>query len=452
MTRRTVPSVRPNDLRDHADSARIDRVWDRLEHDLSTRAPDKPRSVSTMFTLAAATMAIFVVGVGVGWTMHPERGEAPIRATSFDNSSAPSVLAAGRQAASYDLPGGGTLTLSPGTTVEIDRDKQETLTLRLLRGEASAFTTSDGRSAEIALIVEDARVLARPGSEVFVRRNSSDIDVRVASGSAELVWPSGSRELSTGERIESVPMRVLRAPVSHVEPMDDDDDDDRRPHRVSLPQPRDMTSLPIRIETPMVTIAPPDWRTKYNAGELAQALDLLRQASGGIDGAIVTARSAAELAAISDIARAKGGDPAAALNALTQLVDRFPSDPYAEIAAYTLGGMYEKIGQSDQAQKYFERARSLKGVLAEDALCKQIRAEHRAGRKDEAKRMAKEYVIKYPDGRCKEDVERALSGEELPGEEPEAVLDAGAADAASTPPASPSPSAFPSPSAAPPTP
>jgi hypothetical protein len=371
-------------------------------------------------------MAIFATGVGVGWIVHPEQGEAPIHATSFDSSSAPSVLAAGREPASYDLPGGGTLTLSPGTTVEIDRDKQQTLTLRLLRGEASTFTTSGGRSSEIALIVEDARVLARPGSEVFVRRNSTDIDVRVASGSAELVWPSGSRELSTGERIESVPMRVLLAPVSQVEPVYDDD---RRPHRVSFPQPHDMASLPSRIETPMVTIAPPDWRSKYNAGELADALDLLRQSPGGIDGAIVTARSAAELAAISDIARAKGGDPAAALNALTQLVDRFPSDPYAEIAAYTLGGMYEKIGQSDQAQKYFERARSLKGVLAEDALCKQIRAEHRAGRKDEAKRMAKEYVIKYPDGRCKEDVERALSGEELPGEDSEAVLDAGTGDA-----------------------
>jgi hypothetical protein len=274
---------------------------------------------------------------------------------------------------------------------------------------------------------------------VFVRRNSSDIDVRVASGSAELVWPSGTRELSTGERIESVPMRVLLAPVSQVEPVDDDDP---RPHRRRLPQPPEMTSLPHGIETPMITIAPPDWRSKYNAGELAPALELLRQGSGGIDGAIVTARSAAELAAISDIARAKGGDPAAALNALTQLVDRFPSDPYAEIAAYTLGGMYEKIGQPDQAQKYFERARSLKGVLAEDALCKQIRAEHRAGRKDEAKRMAQEYVIKYPDGRCKEDVERALSGEELPGEEPEAVLDAGAGDAASIP-LSPSSSAAP---------
>ena len=184
----------------------------------------------------------------------------------------------------------------------------------------------------------------------------------------------------------------------------------------------------------MATIAPADWRSKYNAGELAQALEMLRQQPGGIDGAVVTARSAAELAAISDIARAKGGDPAAALNALTQLVERFPSDPYAEIAAYTLGGMYEKMGQSDQAQKYFERARSLKGVLAEDALCKQIRAEHRAGRKDEAKRMAQEYVNKYPDGRCKEDVERALSGEELPREEHEAMLDAGTADAAASPP------------------
>src|SRR4029079_10985542 len=125
------------------------------------------------------------------------------------------------------------------------------------------------------------------------------------------------------------------------------------------------------------------------------------QASGGIDGAIVTARSVAELAAIRDIARSKGGDPAAALNALTQVVERFPSDPYAEIAAYTLGGMYEKTGQADQAQKYFERARSLKGVLAEDAACKQIRAEHRAGRKDEAARMGTEYLNKYPDGRCK---------------------------------------------------
>ncbi len=422
MMRRAVPAIRSSDLRDHADSDRIDRVWDRLEHDLAVRSPNKSRSATSVFALAAAAMAVFAAGVCVGWIMQPERDETPIHATSIDHRGTPNVLAAGRQRASYDLPGGGTITLSPGATVEIDRDEQKTLTLRLLRGEASTLTTTAGRSSEIELIVEEARVFARPGSEVFVRRNSADIYVRVASGSAELSWPSGSRELSSGEQLDAVPIRVL-APVSQVE---DDDEDDPRPSRISVPQPRDLTSHPHRIEAPMAAIAPPDWRSKYNAGELAPALEMLRQQPGGIDGAIVTARSAAELAAISDIARAKGGDPAAALNALTQLVERFPSDPYAEIAAYTLGGLYERMGQADQAQKYFERARSLKGVLAEDALCKQIRAEHRAGRKDEAKRMAKEYVNKYPDGRCKEDVERTLSGEDLPREEPEAVLDGGA--------------------------
>ena len=31
MTRRVVPPVQLHDLRDHADAARIDRIWDRLE-------------------------------------------------------------------------------------------------------------------------------------------------------------------------------------------------------------------------------------------------------------------------------------------------------------------------------------------------------------------------------------------------------------------------------------
>jgi tetratricopeptide (TPR) repeat protein len=295
----------------------------------------------------------------------------------------------------------------------------------LLRGEASVDTAGVGRRAEISLIAEDARLSSSADSVVFVRRNEADIDVRVASGSARLSWPLGSRELSSGEGLEAVPMRAV-APVSRVE------DDDPRPHRVTSQLPRELPRLPlVHPESPTVAIAAPDWRAKYNAGELSQALELLRQQPGGIEGAINAARNAAELAAISDIARAKGGDPSAALTALTQLVDRFPGDPYAEIAAYTLGGMYEKMGQADKAQKYLERARSLKGVLAEDALCKQIRAEHFAGRKDEAARMGKEYSNKYPDGRCKEDVERILAGEELAREAPETAVssDAGAGDA-----------------------
>jgi len=427
MNRRAIPPIRPSDLRDHADEARIDRVWDRLERDLPGRERSHSRATSLFVALAAATISAFAAGVWIGSHSSDDGSATAIRAVQPESSAPTDVLAAGTRQRVYPLPGGGTLTLAPGSTVEIDHLDAGAITLRLVRGEASLDTTGAGRSA--AMIAEDARVEARDGSVVSIRRNESDIDVRVASGSARLFSPAGSRELSSGERLEAIPMRS-HAPISRA-----DDDGDPRP-RPTAALPRNIAPLPLPLplptETPSVTVAAPDWRTRYNAGELAQALDLLRQQPGGIDGAITSARSAAELAAISDIARAKvGGDPAAALKALTQLVERFPSDPYAEIAAFTLGGMYEKMGQADQAQKYFQRARSLKGVLAEDALCKQIRAEHRAGRKDEASRMSREYVNKYPDGRCKEDVDRILSGEEPAAEEPppEASPDAGDAAA-----------------------
>jgi len=429
MTRRVVPPVRPQDLRDHADPARIDRVWDRLEHDLPGREPERSRMTGTLLALAAATIAAFSAGLYVGTSKSRDSGPTEVRAIATESSTSPSVLAAGSRQASYPLPGGGTLTLSPGATVEVERGEGEAITLRLLRGEAAVDTAGAPMNAEIAVVAEDASLHPRAGSVVFVRRNEADIDVRVASGSARVSWPAGSRELSGGDGLEAVPMIAL-AQVQHD---DDPTSPERRPPRAIAPMPREISShpltLPLRPEAEAVTVAAPDWRAKYNAGELALALELLRQQPGGIEGAIASARSAGELVVIGDIARAKGGDPSAALLALTRVVERFPGDPYAEIAAFTLGGMYEKMGQSDQAQKYFERARSLKGVLAEDALCKQIRAEHRAGRKDEAARMGTEYSNKYPDGRCKEDVERILSGEEPTQEEPQASPDAGASDA-----------------------
>jgi len=429
MTRRVVPPLRPQDLRDHADPARIERVWERLEHDLpGRREPERSRMTSTLIAVAAAAVAAFCAGLYVGTGTSREGGPTEVRAIAAENSASPSVLAAGTRQASYPLPGGGTLTLSPGATVEVERGNGEAVTLRLLRGEASVDTASAPKAAEIALVAEGAALFARAGSVVFVRRNEADIDVRVASGSARVSWPAGSRELSGGDGLEAVPMIALAEA-----PHDDPTNPDPRPRRAIAPMPRDMSSrtlaLPLRPETPAIAIAAPDWRAKYNAGELAQALELLRQQPGGIEGAIASSRSAAELVVIGDIARAKGGDPSAALLALRRVVEHFPNDPYAEIAAYTLSGMYEKMGQAEQAQKYFERARSLKGVLAEDALCKQIRAEHRAGRKEEAARMGTEYLNKYPDGWCKEDVERILSGEEPTQEEPQASPDAGAGDA-----------------------
>jgi hypothetical protein len=202
---------------------------------------------------------------------------------------------------------------------------------------------------------------------------------------------------------ERAPLPTARA--------DDMDSRPRAPSPLSLPQA--IAPMPLSTETPSVPVPTP--------GERSLSLDLLRQQPGGIDGAINSARTDAELLEISTIARAKGGDLSVAVKALTRLIERFPGGPSEQIACYNLGTLYEKMGQADQAQKYFARAQNLQGGVAEDALCKQIGTEARAGRKDEVSRLGKEYVTKYPAGPCKEEVERILSGEESAREEPPAV-------------------------------
>ena len=140
-----------------------------------------------------------------------------------------------------------------------------------------------------------------------------------------------------------------------------------------------------------------------------------------------SAHSASELMCVNDAALTHG-EQAVAIMALTRVVEKFPADPNAPIAALSLARIYQGAKNTELAEKYLAMSRSLSpnGLVAEVALCRQIRAEAKKGRKEEASRMAQEYVAKYPDGQCKDDVERILQGEEpAPDEqEPEPPPDA----------------------------
>jgi tetratricopeptide (TPR) repeat protein len=191
---------------------------------------------------------------------------------------------------------------------------------------------------------------------------------------------------------------------------------------------------PPRVHGKSATVDGPGWLTSYENNEDTTALALLRQLPGGLPGAISSARSAQELMAISTIARGKDGDPGAAIAALKSVVDRFPEEVNAQMAAMSLARMYQAAGKSDLATAYLERANKLNGPLAEDALCHRVKGERIAGHKDEAVRLAREYVAKYPDGRCKDEVELALEGADGAGGSPSA-----AASAAIAAPAIPAP-------------
>ena len=151
-------------------------------------------------------------------------------------------------------------------------------------------------------------------------------------------------------------------------------------------------------------------RQKLNAGHDAEAFALLKQQQGGVEGAIQGARSASELMAIRDIAL-KGGDQAAANSAYERVVESFPGDQNAPLAAYQLGMSYKLGGQSDRARKYFEQYLGLSpsGAFAEGALCSLVTIAAGSGNKDEALRRSKEYLARYPNGQCKA-VEREHEG------------------------------------------
>ena len=102
-------------------------------------------------------------------------------------------------------------------------------------------------------------------------------------------------------------------------------------------------------------------------------------------------------------------DSAAAFRSLARVVETFPDDASAPLAAYKLGNYYRRAGQDELANKWFARvAASPDGVLTEEALCEQFRT---APNETEARRHAQDYLIKFPNGRCKAHAQQLISGE-----------------------------------------
>jgi tetratricopeptide (TPR) repeat protein len=156
----------------------------------------------------------------------------------------------------------------------------------------------------------------------------------------------------------------------------------------------------------------PGWRALLRQGDAGRALAALQRQPGGIDAVIASAGSAAELMDLSDVLRSRGGDRAAAIRALTRVVDSFARDANAPLAAFTLGRIHEQGGEPALAAGHYERAENLApdGGIAESALCARIRAELLGGKPEEARRAGKAYAERYPGGAC--DAQRILAGEE----------------------------------------
>jgi transmembrane sensor len=115
------------------------------------------------------------------------------------------------------------------------------------------------------------------------------------------------------------------------------------------------------------------------------------------------------LFAHADRAR-KSGKPEVAVAQLRTLIDRFPGDPHAPVAAFTIGRLLlESLGQPRQAAASFEQARVLANgaPVAEDALAREVEAWVSAGERALAHRRAELYLQLYPNGSRRGAVMRA---------------------------------------------
>ena len=114
----------------------------------------------------------------------------------------------------------------------------------------------------------------------------------------------------------------------------------------------------------------------------------------------VTDAGPAALFERADRAR-REGNPGLAVAPLRTIVDRYPDDPRAAAAAFTLGRLsLDGRKQPRPAAVWFEKARLLaKGMpLAEDALAREVEAWNAAGDGALARRRAELYRQTYPNG------------------------------------------------------
>jgi transmembrane sensor len=253
------------------------------------------------------------------------------------------------------------ISLAPDTRLAVEEDASERVHLRLERGHARFEVT---RRPERSFTVRAANVTVSViGTTFGVEVVADRVGVVVEKGVVEVDWGVGQRRLLAGESGWFPPL-VLSGEADAIS------DASARTPKSARP-----TSPPL-------------------AGS----------AHGG-------GRGAPELLVDVDAARA-AGHPERAVELLKQLLQDYPRDPRAPLAAFTLGRvLLNELGRPREAAAAFNDVRRMAPAsqFAEDALAREVEAWSRASEPSRARALAATYLERYPAGRHARRV-KALAG------------------------------------------
>ena len=117
-----------------------------------------------------------------------------------------------------------------------------------------------------------------------------------------------------------------------------------------------------------------------------------------------------DLMLAADAARLSG-HAAEAVPYLQRVAEQHARDARAPLAAFTMGRIYLfELDRPLEARKAFALTRKMSadGALAEDALAREVEAAARAGLASEARKLAQEYLDRYPQGRRRSQVAKVV--------------------------------------------
>lgn len=344
-------------LKHHLEPALSEQDVDRLVRGGAARRQGRQRrrTLAAGLLLGAVSTAAVVLGLrlfGGGTALVPAAPHAaPVAALPHAPPSSATAAVARAPVTHALRDRSRAIELDPGTELAVEEDAPERVHLRLDRGRARFEVT---RRPERSFSVRARNVTVSViGTTFGVELVADRVGVTVEKGAVEVDWGVGQKRLLAGESGWFPPL-VMSA----------------RPEPESTELPRGVTA------EPAVPAA---------HGSASPHLDASAQA----------------LLAEVDVARSQG-QPARAVELLRRLLDEYPRDPRAPLAAFTLGRVLSnELGRPREAAAAFRlvRQKAPAGQFAEDALAREVEAWDRAGEPGRARSLADEYLRRYPNGR-----------------------------------------------------
>jgi hypothetical protein len=396
--------INRDDLRDHGESARINRVWERLERNIVLEPAKPSRKPAHRLPLVAAAIA---AGFAGGFFLSEGLNDAPTTSSPVvvapaDDHGTREVYAAGAEARSYPLPGGGTLHVTPGTIVDTVVRGQGGMTLRLVRGEATLTTpnnnaTNNNATQSLGLKVGRAEVTTAEGS-MRVRLDGDTAALEVINGTAALTTPDEDIK----HRVLRPSKRKLRVRVTLAS---------NTPTNTAVPGPLAVAddaelvadeAVETTDEAPLVA---PAWVVACNAADYDKAVALLSKEPGGLAAGLSGATAQQQSCIASGLEESDRDLEAIALNERTAS-DLSASVNTRMIAASNLARLYRQSGNTAAAAQYQMLFSQLsKGtLLSESGLCNKIQLTANAGNEAEFARLSESYSTTFPDGDCTETI------------------------------------------------